>query len=81
MEVSTNRGRCRTIHYAYAGRSLLAAFDDGQLAGRIQPGHTQLVHGDLVVPALPVAEDGAPRPGRNALCPCGSGKKYKRCCG
>jgi hypothetical protein len=22
-----------------------------------------------------------PRPSRNALCPCGSGKKYKRCCG
>lgn len=21
------------------------------------------------------------RVGRNALCPCGSGKKYKRCCG
>jgi SEC-C motif-containing protein len=21
------------------------------------------------------------RPGRNAPCPCGSGKKYKRCCG
>ena len=23
----------------------------------------------------------APRPGRNDPCPCGSGKKYKRCCG
>lgn len=23
----------------------------------------------------------APNPGRNAACPCGSGKKYKRCCG
>jgi hypothetical protein len=22
-----------------------------------------------------------PRPGRNAPCPCGSGKKFKRCCG
>ncbi|MGD9641565.1 MAG: SEC-C metal-binding domain-containing protein [Elusimicrobiales bacterium] len=22
-----------------------------------------------------------PRPGRNELCPCGSGKKYKKCCG
>jgi uncharacterized protein YchJ len=22
----------------------------------------------------------ADRPGRNDLCPCGSGKKYKRCC-
>jgi SEC-C motif-containing protein len=23
----------------------------------------------------------AEQPGRNAPCPCGSGKKYKRCCG
>ena len=23
----------------------------------------------------------APKVGRNELCPCGSGKKYKRCCG
>jgi hypothetical protein len=22
----------------------------------------------------------APEPGRNSLCPCGSGQKYKRCC-
>jgi SEC-C motif-containing protein len=26
----------------------------------------------------PIKEE---RPGRNAPCPCGSGKKYKRCCG
>jgi uncharacterized protein YecA (UPF0149 family) len=24
---------------------------------------------------------GASKIGRNQLCPCGSGKKYKRCCG
>jgi SEC-C motif len=23
----------------------------------------------------------APKPGRNERCPCGSGKKYKKCCG
>ena len=23
---------------------------------------------------------GGPRPGRNDLCPCGSGVKYKKCC-
>ena len=43
-----------------------------------------------VVALLPVRDPGAPvpgatarttpRPGRNDLCPCGSGKKYKRCC-
>ena len=32
------------------------------------------------VPAQPVRRDGD-KIGRNALCPCGSGKKYKKCCG
>ena len=27
------------------------------------------------------ATSGAPRPGRNDPCPCGSGKKFKKCCG
>jgi SEC-C motif-containing protein len=30
--------------------------------------------------AAPATTDRAPRPARNAPCPCGSGKKYKRCC-
>lgn len=30
--------------------------------------------------APPVAQAPAARPGRNDACPCGSGKKYKRCC-
>jgi uncharacterized protein len=30
---------------------------------------------------LPEPERGAARVGRNDLCPCGSGKKYKKCCG
>jgi hypothetical protein len=29
----------------------------------------------------PPPVEAAPRPGRNEPCPCGSGKKYKRCCG
>jgi len=28
-----------------------------------------------------VAKRSAPETGRNELCPCGSGKKYKKCCG
>jgi uncharacterized protein len=31
--------------------------------------------------ARPVSEAGAGAPGRNEPCPCGSGKKYKHCCG
>ena len=33
----------------------------------------------LIPPAGTIVS--APRPGRNAPCPCGSGKKYKKCCG
>lgn len=31
-------------------------------------------------PTKPVV-NGGPKIGRNAPCPCGSGKKYKKCCG
>jgi len=31
--------------------------------------------------ARPVAEAGSAAPGRNDPCPCGSGKKFKHCCG
>ena len=34
----------------------------------------------VVEPAVPVRRD-QPKVGRNDLCPCGSGKKYKNCCG
>jgi preprotein translocase subunit SecA len=36
--------------------------------------------GEETQPAQPVRRDGD-KIGRNALCPCGSGKKYKKCCG
>ena len=37
-------------------------------------------HGDdTPQPKKPVTKD--KKPGRNDLCPCGSGKKYKQCCG
>jgi uncharacterized protein len=50
--------------------------------------------GDLIPSAVPAIRDywrrrtgnpmtmpGSRRPGRNEPCPCGSGRKYKRCCG
>lgn len=30
---------------------------------------------------LPASGETAPRPGRNDPCPCGSGRKFKHCCG
>jgi len=36
---------------------------------------------DNAVSNQPAAPSGATKVGRNDLCPCGSGKKYKKCCG
>jgi preprotein translocase subunit SecA len=36
--------------------------------------------GEEKQPVQPVRRDGE-KVGRNANCPCGSGKKYKKCCG
>ena len=33
------------------------------------------------LPTKPEATATAPEVGRNEPCPCGSGKKYKKCCG
>jgi hypothetical protein len=43
--------------------------------------YTQSDVEDVPVPAhaAPVVREGA-KPGRNAACPCGSGRKYKKCC-
>jgi SEC-C motif-containing protein len=37
-------------------------------------------HDGEVQPQAPIKRD-APKVGRNDPCPCGSGKKYKKCCG
>jgi uncharacterized protein YecA (UPF0149 family) len=33
-----------------------------------------------ITPPIPIVEH-SPKVGRNDPCPCGSGKKYKKCCG
>jgi preprotein translocase subunit SecA len=40
----------------------------------------QLRHGEAAAEKQPVKREGA-KVGRNAPCPCGSGKKHKKCCG
>jgi len=42
-------------------------------------GEWYFVDGELVLPRTHVNQ--GPRVGRNDPCPCGSGKKYKKCCG
>jgi preprotein translocase subunit SecA len=38
-------------------------------------------NGDELQLVIPAARREAPKVGRNDPCPCGSGKKYKNCCG
>ena len=52
-------------------------------APRRGPGPDEAVgpmRGSRRAPAEPVRHD-APKVGRNDPCPCGSGKKFKKCCG
>jgi SEC-C motif-containing protein len=44
-----------------------------------QDGRWYFVDGKLVAPQTEVRKQ--PKVGRNEPCPCGSGKKYKKCCG
>ncbi len=46
---------------------------------RKHEGKWLFVEGDMVKPK-PIVRD-APKVGRNDPCPCGSGKKHKKCCG
>ena len=54
---------------------------DGEFIGSPVPAST-FYHVVGAIAALSLARrPSAPRPGRNHPCPCGSGKKYKACCG
>lgn len=57
----------------------VARYQGGQLHERSrfvrEQGRWFYLDGELLPPRQ------QPQPGRNAPCPCGSGKKYKRCCG
>ena len=44
-----------------------------------EDGQWRFVTGDEL--KNPTVRYETPRPGRNEPCPCGSGKKYKKCCG
>lgn len=50
------------------------------LANEIRSGRTQRAP-DPMPPRRPDPASRSTQPGRNSPCPCGSGKRYKRCCG
>ena len=54
--------------------------DDPNASVGGQAGQAQAAAGESQEPVKPI-RNVAPKVGRNDLCPCGSGKKYKRCCG
>jgi len=58
-------------------RPELAQFPDSAAQESIPP-QGQIVPGRTTGP---VAQPHSPKVGRNEPCPCGSGKKFKKCCG
>ncbi len=52
-----------------------------RLQQQIPPRREQVMRPDAVNKGATVRKSASERIGRNDLCPCGSGKKYKKCCG
>lgn len=46
-----------------------------------ESGEWLYLDGDILPETKPGRNDALFKPGRNGPCPCGSGKKYKKCCG
>ncbi len=66
-----------------AGVPAFEPIPTGQLLPQAAPARTRQIHtnrGEDGEPAKPMHRD-QPKVGRNDLCPCGSGKKYKKCHG
>jgi SEC-C motif-containing protein len=64
------RYRIESNDYAHHERAVFRRRDDGRWL---------YAEGEMVKPRPKVRE--VPKVGRNEPCPCGSGKKYKKCCG
>ena len=57
-------------------RRYLRKGPDGQPIETVEPVTEPI---EMVEPVQPIVKEGK-EPGRNDPCPCGSGKKYKKCC-
>jgi hypothetical protein len=86
------RGTLKTAHAAVPGqpslRQLVDAMKEANPDFDLEAEHRHLQLKTLYLKALLKAEHAAipheptpPKVGRNDPCPCGSGKKYKKCCG
>ncbi len=74
IEPSLPRGKEHYVHEAISGFEAAAA---AALAG---PSTATAQLGEEEKPQTPIRRE-APKVGRNDSCPCGSGKKFKKCCG
>ena len=71
VKVNTEEGDRAERSRVISGRAMHAStstFRNSNMQGRNNPDNVQIVRS-------------VPKVGRNDLCPCGSGKKYKHCCG
>ena len=57
-----------------------AALDNSVASAMNVEGERNIPTSNKTEKAQPITNDG-PKVGRNDPCPCGSGKKYKQCCG
>ncbi|MDO5331185.1 MAG: preprotein translocase subunit SecA, partial [Bacillota bacterium] len=79
ITVSTNSDRKQVIEINTAGKQeARSAFDEGKQTSVAQQKKANLRPTDGSKPQPIRVEK---KPGRNDPCPCGSGKKYKNCCG
>ncbi len=66
-------------------RAILTAMPRGEIkreqVAKEQSASIENIGGDKAAPKKPVVKKAAEKVGRNDPCPCGSGKKYKKCCG
>ncbi len=67
----------KLVHDEISGLSNAALMQQAQAQGQVPPSAPQSVP---VSSSAPMRNEG-PKVGRNDPCPCGSGKKYKKCCG
>ncbi|MBP3821260.1 SEC-C domain-containing protein [bacterium] len=73
----------------YSLEELLKKYKRRYLANKIMSSTTVLYRSNAFSSTLGIIEEEEEKPkieitqkiGRNDLCPCGSGKKYKKCCG
>ena len=75
LEIKTNESeaaaRIIVVGVGGGGNNAVNRMIDEQIAGA----------GDGTLKKRPVVKKAAEKVGRNDPCPCGSGKKYKKCCG